>query len=277
MVAPVSAQISTGTVTVDGIEIFYRRSEGDGVPVVFSHGNPSHSAEWVPFMQPLRRPAFALDLPGWGRTRAPARLRGSMHELARVWGRAIDALGVDRYGLVVHDWGGLALIEALRDPDRVERVVVINALPLLDGYRWHWIARWFWRRRVLGELLNLTATKTALRLISRQAYAKPGPFPEEFIDLIWEGWQRGTRRPMLDLYRSADPEALAAAGRGLEAFAGRALVVWAQKDPYISAHFGREYARRLGGAELVELPDAGHWPWIERPDLIQRVTAFLDG
>ena len=32
----------------------------------------------------------------------------------------------------------------------------------------------------------------------------------------------------------------------------------------------------LGGAELMELPDAGHWPWMERADVVDRVAAFVD-
>jgi pimeloyl-ACP methyl ester carboxylesterase len=35
--------------------------------------------------------------------------------------------------------------------------------------------------------------------------------------------------------------------------------------------------QRLGGAELVELRKAGLWPWFDPPDLIARVTGFLDG
>lgn len=277
MVAAVAGEICEGTVAVDGVDTFFRRKPGTGVPVVFSHGNPSHSAEWIEFMRRLERPALAIDLPGWGRTRAPRDLDCSMHGLARFLGHALDALGVDRYALVVHDWGALALIEALRAPARVERVVVMNAVPLLVGYRWHRIARWFWRRRGLGELFNLTATKPALRLLSRTTTARRGPMPPEFVDMVWAGWQRGVRRPMLDLYRSADPEALAAAGRGLDALAGPALVAWGVCGPYIPARFGRVYAERLGDSELVELADAGHWPWIDRPDLVDRVTAFLAG
>ena len=39
--------------------------------------------------------------------------------------------------LVAHDWGAaLALMFAQRHPDRVERLVLFNALPLLDGFSW---------------------------------------------------------------------------------------------------------------------------------------------
>ncbi len=51
---------------------------------------------------------------------------------------------------------------------------MINGVPLLPGYRWHWIARFVWRRRGIGELANLTATRAGLRQLSRQATPTPG-------------------------------------------------------------------------------------------------------
>lgn len=198
-----------------------------------------------------------------------------MHGLARFFGRALEVLGVEEHALVVHDWGSLALIDAVARPGRVERLVVIDAVPLLPGYRWHWIAR-CWRVPLAGELFNLAASRPGLRLISRQASGSPGPMPEEFIEMVWESWPAGAGRSILDLYRSADPEALAAAGYGLGALTGPALVVWGVRDPYIPTRFARAYAERLPEAELVLLEDAGHWPWIDRPALIGRVCAFLD-
>jgi pimeloyl-ACP methyl ester carboxylesterase len=81
---------------------------------------------------------------------------------------------------------------------------------------------------------------------------------------------------VLDLYRSGDPDELAAAGIGLSALKCPTLIAWGAKDPYISPRYAYAYAERLPRAEVVVLPDAGHWPWIERPDLIDRVNEFLE-
>jgi pimeloyl-ACP methyl ester carboxylesterase len=273
----VTAPIAEQRIDVDGIGVFVRRTEGEGEPVAFAHGNPTHSGDWIPFLERLGRPAIAFDLPGWGRSDRPnpRAFDYSMHGLARFFGRCLEALGIDRHALVVHDWGGLALIDALAHPDRLERLVIINAVPLLPGYRWHWIARWFWRVPVAGEVFNLTASKSAFRQLSRQATARAGPLPDEFIDMVWAHWRRGLGRPMLRLYRSGDPDALAAAGYGLGSVGCPALVVWGARDPYIPVRFAREYTERLPAAELLELPDAGHWPWIDRPDLVDRIAGFL--
>ena len=269
--------VEQAVVHVDGVRTFYRRVAGSGPPTVFVHGHPTHSEDWLPFLERLDGPAIALDLPGWGYSERPAGFDYSMDGLARFVGRALDRLEIDECSLVVHDWGSVALIEAQRRPERVRRLVVINAVPLLPGYRWHWVARYLWRVPVVGELANLTSTRPALRALSRQASPRPGPMPDEFIDMVLRARRRGTWPQSLALYRSADPDRLAAAGELLGQLDCPALVAWGAQDPYLPLDFARAYAERLPRAELVELEGAGHWPWLDRPELVDLVGAFVRG
>jgi pimeloyl-ACP methyl ester carboxylesterase len=268
-------RIEEATVEVDGVAIFHRRVSGDGVPIVFVHGNPTHSEQWVPFLELTDGPAIAPDLPGWGRSERPPGFDYTMHGLARFLGRFLEALEIGDHRLAVHDWGGLALITAQRHPGRVTRLVVIDCVPLLPGYRWHWAGR-LWRRRGVGELITATTTRTGLALALRRATANRGPMPREFVDAMWRCWDGGTRRAILQLYRSADPDALESAGSMLAELRCPSLVVWGARDPFIDPKFGRLYAERLPNAELLELPDAGHWVWIDRPDIVTRVVDFLE-
>jgi pimeloyl-ACP methyl ester carboxylesterase len=119
------------------------------------------------------------------------------------------------------------------------------------------------------------SSRRTLRLVSRESNATPGPMPEAWLDSIVEHFDQGTQRAILRLYRSSPPAVLAAAGESLGRLGMPALVVWGMKDPYIPARFGKEYAAALGNAELLELPDAGHWPWIDRPELLERLAGFL--
>lgn len=269
--------IANRVVRVDGIQTFYRRIEGEGPPTIFVHGNPTSSEDWVPFLRRLERPAIALDLPGWGYSErpSPSRFDYSFEGLGDFVARFLERLEVGEHSLVVHDWGSVGLVAAQRRPERVRRLVVINAVPLLPGYRWHWIARWFWRVHGIGELANATTTRAALKLISRQASTLPGGMPDEFVERTWGAWPRGTRPEILRLYRSADPDRLAAAGRRLGGLRCPALVVWGSADPYLPIAFGRAYAAALPAAELIEFDDAGHWPWIDRPEVVGRVIDFL--
>lgn len=267
--------IEEGELRVDGVRVFYRRVAGAGTPTVYCHGNPTHGEDWLPFIE-RGGPALAIDMPGWGRSGRPNPLRFdySMYGLAAFLERCLDELGVGQRKLVVHDWGGLALIGAQRRPDLVEKLVVINTVPLLPGYRWHWIAQ-LWRRRGVGEFLNATTTRSSLALLMRQARGDRSAMPPEFIDMVWNYWDKGTRDATLALYRHADPDRLALAGQDLSRLACPSLVVWGDRDPYLPTKFAAAYAAALPESQLQIAPGAGHWPWIDDPSLIDRTLDFL--
>jgi pimeloyl-ACP methyl ester carboxylesterase len=154
--------------------------------------------------------------------------------------------------------------------------VIVNAVPLLPGYRWHRLARG-WRTPVLGELLMGITTKASTRFLTRESNVTPGPLPAATVDSIWSHFDQGTQRAILRLYRSAPPETLAAAGSWLGTLDVPALVVWGERDPYIDPSFADAYAAALPQGRVLRVPDAGHWPWLDRPDLIDRIAEFLAG
>jgi pimeloyl-ACP methyl ester carboxylesterase len=262
---------------VNGVSVFYRRVPGEGTPTVYCHGNPTHSGDWLSFLERGSGPAIALDMPGWGRSDKPdpAHFDYSMYGLSAFLERCLrEELGVDRRKLVVHDWGSLALIGAQRRPEAVERLVVVNPVPLLPGFRWHWVAQ-IWRRRGLGELSNATATRSAMGLTMRQARGDRGPMPPEFLDMVWDHFDKGTRRAILALYRHADPDRLALAGSDLGRLTCPSLVLWGERDPYLPAKFAAAFAAVLPDSSLELIPGAGHWPWIDEPAVIDRVLGFV--
>jgi len=246
-------------------------SERAAVPL-YLHGVPSSSFEWSGLL--ARTGGLAPDLLGFGRSGKAGFLRYTISEYDRFLERFLEELEVERVSLVVHDWGVVGLAFAQRFPERVQRLVIVNAVPFLPGYRWHRTAR-IWRTPGLGELAMGATNHFTLRLASRESNATPGPMPEAWLDSVLEHFDQGTQRAILRLYRSSPSNVLAAAGLGLGELDMPALVVWGLKDPYIPARFGRSYAQALPHAELVELPDAGHWPWFDRPDVLDRVVSFL--
>lgn len=272
------AVISGERIRLAGIETYVRRRRGEGTPTLYVHGNPTHSADWIPFLRATDGPAIALDLPNFGRSERvdPGRFDSSMHAYAGYLAAAIDELGLERFNLVVHDWGAIALHPAQRRPERLERLVVINAVPLLPDYRWHWIAR-IWRRRGAGELFNAIATRPAVAQTLRLARPGNKRMPDSFVEMVWSCWDREMSRAVLRLYRSADPGALEAAGNGLGRIDCPVLVCWGRDDPYLGPELARRYADRFPDSELLELDNAGHWPWIDRPELVGRVAGFLAG
>jgi pimeloyl-ACP methyl ester carboxylesterase len=264
--------------TIGGVEVFWRSVDPPAgvTPTLFLHGVPTNSDDWLPFLE--RADGVAIDLPGFGRSAKPADFDYSIAGYDRFLEAFLDAAGLDRFSLVVHDWGGVGLATAQRLHERLDRLVILGGcVPLLDGYTWHRLAR-IWRRPVAGELFMGFSTRWALRRLTREATTTPGGLPREMLDGIWRHFDHGTQRAILKLYRSAPPEVLAAAGRDLGSIASPALVLWPDADPYIDARFGDAYAEALGGQVTREtITGAGHWPWVDRPEVIDRVAAFLAG
>jgi pimeloyl-ACP methyl ester carboxylesterase len=277
--SPEVREASEHTEDLDGLPVFWREApapeeENALAPVLYLHGVPSNSDEWTAWL--ALTGGLAVDLPGFGRSYKPGWLESTIEEYDTFIERFLDWRGIERVRLVMHDWGAVGLAFAQRRPERVERMVLINVVPFLPGYRWHRLAR-AWRTPVLGELAMGTMVGFTLKHLSREANVTPGPLPEDVRNSMIEYLDQGTERAILRLYRSSPPERLAAAGEDLGDVQAPTLVVWGTRDPYIPERFAREYVQALPHAELLELPDAGHWPWLDRPDLPERVHDFLAG
>lgn len=259
--------------TLDGEPVGWREAGNIAqTPIVYVHGVPTSSADWTPFL--AQTGGLAPDLPGFGRSGKRGDGDYTMDAYGPWLERFLDDRGVDRFSLVVHDWGAVALTLAQRVPERIERLVIMNAVPLLGGYRWHRIAR-VWRTWILGELLMGSVNRFTIKQLTRPANATPGPMPDAWLDDVSASLDQGTQRAILRLYRSADPERLQAAGASLHTLGCPTLVAWGDRDPYIPRVYADAYATAIPGAQALHLPDAGHWPWLDRPDLVDTVAAFL--
>ena len=145
--------------------------------------------------------------------------------------RFLDALEVREVVLVGHGWGAaIGLIFAQRHPDRVTRLAIIDAVPLLDGFEWPAIVRWL-RRPGIGELVMGSVNRWMLARILRRGSATPEAWPDARVDAVWEQFDQGTQRAILRLHRSVDAAALAAAGEGLAELEQPALVSGASRTP----------------------------------------------
>lgn len=257
------------TIELAGSPVFYRSAAGSARPILYLHGIPTSSDDLVALLE--RTGGIAPDLPGFGRSGKGGHLDYSIAGHAAFLRQFLDVLGIDRFRLVVHDWGaGPGLTLAQHAPERIERLVLINALPLLDGFRWPGPARLL-RRAVVGELAMGATTRRLLARMLRQG----GPWTPEEINSVWEQLDQGTQRAILRLYRSASEADLGAAGRTLHRVRAPALVIWGERDPWLPAAFAERYGAALPQATILRRAEAGHWPWREDPTIVDRVAEFL--
>src|SRR3954451_15517780 len=93
---------------VAGVTVTWRESEPrTGAPVLYVHGVPTDGDDWLPFLE--RSGGLAPDLPGFGRSGKEAHFDYSIPGYT-AWLKAfVEARGLDRFSLVMHDWGSVGL------------------------------------------------------------------------------------------------------------------------------------------------------------------------
>jgi pimeloyl-ACP methyl ester carboxylesterase len=268
------AQVTEETIELDGQPVFLRRAgDDDPVPILYLHGLPTSSHDWIGLLE--LGGGIAVDLPGFGRSGKRGDLDYSLAGHVAFLERLLDELGIGRVRLCLHDWGAaVGLAWAIAQPERVRRVVVIDGVPLLHGFRWRGWARAV-RAPVVGAVAVGSAYRPVVRLLARRAAGSDRDASRELVASVLDALDLGTERALLRLLRSADPELLAAAGAGLGSITAPALVLWGACDPWIPARFGAGYAATLGDATFESIAGAGHWPWLERPELGARIIAHL--
>lgn len=121
---------------VDGRPVRVLRADatgGAGRPQLLVHGLGGSAANWIDVIAPLAAhgPVVALDLPGFGHTRAVEDDVLTVSGHVRFVRRVVDALGWDSVSVHGNSMGGLIATHlAARHPELVERLVLVSpALP----------------------------------------------------------------------------------------------------------------------------------------------------
>ena len=249
--------------------------------VVFVHGNPGSADDWERLVAATATQtglrALAFDLPDFGETEAPPGFDHSTLGYATFLSQALERLGVERAHLVAHDFGGpIGLVWAMFRPDTLASVTLIDT-GLLPGYRWHWMAR-IWRRPAIGEIFQAITTRRAFRLLLNRG--EPRGLPRDFVERMYDHFDRRTRRAVLKLYR-ATPDPGGMSENLIGVFGPRdvpALVIWGEHDAYLPASYAVRQREAFPSADVHVLPASGHWPFADAPETVERLLVeFLSG
>jgi len=268
-------RVDEHTIYLDESPVFYRSASATpaapGAPALYLHGIPTSSDDWVGFL--ARTGGIAPDLLGFGRSGKGGHLDYSLAGLTEFLERFLAEIQVEKVKLVAHDWGAvLALTLADRHPNRVETLVLFNAPPVLGGgFAWPRPMR-LWQTPLIGEGLMGSTNRWLLARTLRQGSVRDDAWPDARVAEVWDQFDQGTQRAILRLVR--DTADHPATPQPLER-PPPALIIWGERDPWYPPPLADAYATRLAGAHIERLPDAGHWPWLDRPDLVERVADFL--
>ena len=248
----------------------------DGEAIVLLHGGPGSADDWqalLPRLGALRR-TVAFDLPGFGEADKPADYEYSPYGLSVFVAAALDELGVSRAHVVMSDVGGQAgLVWAAAHRERLASAVVSG---VFAGPRWHLIARA--HRTPLAGPLVARAGRGGLRPVMRVYDRAPHELPKPVVRRWARGYRWPTRRAMLRFYRSAPASSVARVADALRPLDRPALLVWGAHDRFVPPAHAARHRAAFPHAELVVLPDSGHYPHVDDPDRTAEVIVpFLEG
>ena len=269
---------------------YHYLDEGAGDAVVCVHGNPTWSFHYRELVKALRSDQRVIvpdhigcglsDKPGDGRYEY--RLASRVDDLEAL----LDHLELtENVTLVVHDWGGMiGFAAALRRPERIARIVVLNTAAFLmpPGKTLPWQLRLIRDVGPLGALLvrglNVFA-RGAVRMATARGLS---PDVRDAYVAPYDSWGNriATLRFVQDIPLKAGEasyEMVKWVGDNLHRLRDvPMLILWGERDFVFDLHFFNEWARRFPSAETHHYPGAGHYVLEdESEDVIRRIREFL--
>lgn len=265
-----SEAAQTDSVLVNGLRIHYRAA-GEGRCVLLLHGWPTSSHMWRNILPPLAASglrAIAPDLPGFGASDKPPDAPYTLDFHVGIIDGFLRALSVERTSLVVHDVGGpVGLLWAVRHPDRLERLVVLDTIvypraalamrALLAAMRLPGIGDWFTSPTGLALVMRLG-------VVNRQMMTG-----DVLAGYLAPFATRQDRRTLCKALTSLRPDQFAEIARELRVLRNApTLIAWAEKDSFLPASEMRRLQRDLPEARAVTLPGCGHFLTEDQPGQI---------
>lgn len=265
-----SARVTYNTVTVDGVDMFYREVGPKDAPVLLLlHGFPTSSHMFrnlIPQLADKYR-VIAPDYPGFGQSGMPDRSKFSytFDNYAQVVAKLTRQLGVNRYALYVMDYGApVGFRLAAKNPERVTALIVQNGNAYHEGLEQFWNPiKAYWgtggstEREAIRWLTSLAATEWQYTngvkdasLVSPDTWTmdqalldRPGN-SEIQLDLFYD---YRTNIPLYPQWQTYFREHKPAT-----------LVLWGKNDAIFVAAGAAPYKRDIPNTE-VHLFDTGHF------------------
>jgi 2-hydroxymuconate-semialdehyde hydrolase len=253
----IKIQVTNATIVLDDV--------GEGTPVLLLHGFPATRHLWsrvVPLLANSGCRLLVPDLVGYGASEAIAGVRIDMGSQAHWMVEMLDALGVAHAAVVAHDVGSAAAqIMVATAPQRVRSLVVLDGV-----YGGEWAMEAIasiqaWDPTDAHRLFPVLARRLGKSAVLREMLT------------AYEGEQGG-----LALIRAAqdlDPRQTELIGEALRASGVPALVLWGERDEYLSIASVGEPLATLLGVRLVKLPGAHFTPLDCPVEVAAELRGFL--
>jgi pimeloyl-ACP methyl ester carboxylesterase len=258
-------------IELDGFNVHYR-DEGsrDKPALVLIHGVVASLHTWDDWM-----PAFTadyrvirFDVPGFGLT-GPARDGVySAERMIKVFGLLLDYLGVTKASLVGNSLGGyIAWNFALVQPQRVHKLVLIDPA----GYHMQRVPWMIAAAALPGATVAMPMWMPRALIAQgiKEVYGEPARIKAGVVDRYNDLSRRpGNRRAMMDIFRvllNVNRSELHTTGERVAQIQAPTLLLWGERDRWISPKHVPLWQRDLPGIQVKTYPGVGHIPMEEIP------------
>lgn len=268
LIALAGVPVERGTVQAGPVRTAYLAA-GSGDPVVLVHGAAGGAVAWVTLIGALSRHfrVIAPDVVGYGESDKPSARYDRPYFVS--WLRQFaDALGLGRFNLIGNSQGAAIAAQFAADhPERVARLVLIDSAAFSLGSI---------PAAILLILLHTVPSAGLARTLASYQVVRPERADEAWMDYsVGVCRMPGGKRSLWQGRFASDlplrPEALAK-------IACPTLVVWGERDRWFPRADGEKAQRLIPDSELRVIPDAGHMPFVDRPEAAsEAIVSFLLG
>jgi pimeloyl-ACP methyl ester carboxylesterase len=273
--------------------------EGHGNPVVLLHGFPELAYSWrkqIPALAAAGHRVLAPDMRGYGRSPAPGDVDAyDIVELCGDVAHLLDQRGIERAGIVGHDWGAtVAWHFALMHPERTACVAGISVplvpnppaapLPIMREHLGEdFYIVWFQEPGVAEEALERDVRRTLLTpAVWDAAWAARDEEPrvprfmtEEDVAVYVAEFERTGFRGGLNWYRNIDRNWELTRGYDERKVEMPALFMCGTRDSTMRWMSPDVMKGRVTDLRVELVEGAGHWLQQERPDEVNAALIAL--
>jgi len=266
--------IQENSIQVGSLQWFYREATpvnpSTQPPVLLLHGLPSQSYSWSALMPDLAEKGFRAIAPDWigaGFSAKPDRRKFAYTPDAFIKALAefIQHLQIERFYLVVQGFlGSVGLQYALRYPDQVERLAILNT-PVSSASQLPWKIKQL-GLPLVGDMLTQDPLLVDRTLEGGSGYRVSDKDLDVYRRPFLSSSDAG-RSLLMTVKNLQLKSSMAEIEAGFRNWNQPTLIIWGIKDPWLPLVQVQEFAKMIKNVELVELEEAGHYPqdhWSEK-------------
>lgn len=237
--------------------------------VLLVHGIPTNGQLWREVAPRLsaRARVLAPDLLGYGESDPPAGAAVDLVAHAAYLVELLDVLGVPSASVVGHDiGGGVAQILAVRHPERVSRLGLVNSvcydswpIPEMKALK---------ATAPLVERMPAGLATGGIKLWLRRGFVHADR-ADLFLDLFLAPFSTPEGLDVfVDHARALDSKHTEEIAPMLRDLRIPAAVVWGVQDPFLEVRWAERIAADIPTAELTRIEDASHFAPADAPEAV---------